>query len=261
MGGGDDGDWTEITGQSARQRVVRLPGLETGVTYEFQPLGEPDSAVDPGPIRVLTRVKGLAFGRAQYAANIRRDYDQRVGVSVRNNCDESLMVRLESGQPQDPLMLASFVGTGSEDKPIALAAGEEREFQFAISAQNVNTEEHRIPIRIVSETGLSDESEIVVHVRLPHVELEWSDLGPSPGGMGRTLRLTNLGDALTDLSVQPAKAHAVVLSPLLLLYRSARIFPAHCRKDTGKKISIQQARATVPGERFYRAVHAAQETP
>lgn len=203
------GDWKEVTGESAKRRVVRLPGLETGVTYEFQPMG----AKLPGPVRTVTRVKGLAFGRPSYAANIQRDYDQRVGVSVRNNGEGPLMVRLESGQPADPAMLASFVGTGSEDKPFALAPGEEREFQFAISAQNVNTAEHRIPIRIVSDTGLSDESEILVNVRLPHVEMQWADMGPSAGNMGRVLRLTNVGDAITDLSVIPADAHAVVLSP------------------------------------------------
>ncbi|MCK7581319.1 MAG: hypothetical protein MZV65_40595 [Chromatiales bacterium] len=59
------------------------------MTYEFQPLGERQ----PGPIRTLTRVKGLAFGRTQYAANIQRDYDQRVGVSVRNNGETKLRVR------------------------------------------------------------------------------------------------------------------------------------------------------------------------
>lgn len=207
--GADDSAWVEVVGESGINRRIRLPDLESGKVYEFQPLG----GTEVGPIRSLTRVKGLAFGRKQYAANVKRDYDQRVGVSVRNNGDAPLTVRLESSQPADPLLLASFVGRGSEDKPFALAPGETREFQFAISAQNVNTEEHRIPIRIVSDSGLSDESEIVVHVRLPHVELKWSDLGPAPNGTGRILRLSNLGDAITDLAVVPAEANALVLAP------------------------------------------------
>lgn len=207
--GADDSAWVEVVGESGVDRRVRLPDLEAGTPYEFQPLG----GAAPGPVRSLTRVKGLAFGAKQYAANIKRDYDQRVGVSVRNNGDAPLMVRLESGQPADPLLLASFVGTGSEDKPFALAPGETREFQFAVSAQNVNTAEHRIPIRIVSDNGLSDESEILVHVRLPHVELKWTDIGPAPNGTGRILRLSNVGDPITDLAVVPADAHSVVLSP------------------------------------------------
>jgi len=240
--GGGEGAWKEVTGESSRRRVVRLPGLETGVTYEFQPMG----AKLPGPVRTVTRVKGLAFGRPSYAANVQRDYDQRVGVSVRNNGETPLMVRLESGQPADPAMLASFVGTGSEDKPFALAVGEEREFQFAISAQNVNTAEHRIPIRIVSDTGLSDESEILVNVRLPHVEMQWADIGPSAGNMGRVLRLTNVGDAITDLSVTPADAHAVVLSPTVrhgLFPRGATmdfiVTPRYYKGFRGVKTAIQ----------------------
>lgn len=208
QGSGDDA-WQEVEGQPGQLRRVSLPGLESGVRYEFQPLG----GAEPGPLRTLTRVKGLAFGRSQYAANIQRDYDQRVGITVRNNGDEALQVRLESDPPADPLLLASFVGTGSEDKPFELAPGEARAFQFAVSAQNVDTATHRIPIRIVSDKGLSDESEIVLHVRLPHVELEWSDLGVAPNGTGRLLRLLNRGDAITDLSVEAAHAHAVVMSP------------------------------------------------
>ncbi|MCK7581320.1 MAG: hypothetical protein MZV65_40600 [Chromatiales bacterium] len=42
--------------------------------------------------------------------------------------------------------------------------------------------------------------------------MQWTDLGPSSGDMGRILRLTNR-DTITDLAVTPADAQAVVLSP------------------------------------------------
>ncbi|PLY16024.1 MAG: hypothetical protein C0631_05615 [Sedimenticola sp.] len=202
-------DWQTARGQSGQMRVVELRDLEAAVPYEIQPMG----GKEPGPVQSLTRVKGLAFGQPRYGANIKRDYDQRVGISVRNNGDEPLSVRLECGKPKDPLLLVGFVGEGSEDKPIPLGPGEARQFLLGISAQDVDTADHTIPIRIVSDTGLSDEAEVAVHVRLPHVELEWQDLGPLPLGHGHKLRLHNRGDTITDLQVSSEKAHAVTISP------------------------------------------------
>ncbi len=202
-------DWKTVKGQSGRLRVIELADLEPSVPYEIQPMG----GSEPGPIYTLTRVKGLAFGRSHYGANIKRDYNQRVGISVRNNGDAPLSVRLECGKPKDPLLLVGFVGEGSEDKPINLAPGEVRQFMLGISAQDVNTADHSIPVRIVSDNGLSDEAEVAVHVRLPHVELQWEDLGPLPLGHGRKLRLHNKGDTITDLQVVSEQSQAVKISP------------------------------------------------
>ena len=201
--------WSEAVGESGRVRTVALTGLEAGTAYEFQPLG----GKEPGPVRTVTRVKGLAFGKPRYGANVRRDYDQRVGVSVRNNGDAPLSVRLECGKPRDPLLLVGFVGDGSEDRPFTLGPGEVREFLLGISAQDVNVADHVVPIRIVSADGLSDEAEVAVHVQLPHVELAWEEVGPARFGPGRVFRLRNLGDAITDLDVTATDAQAVTLSP------------------------------------------------
>lgn len=204
-------EWQTLRGQSGRLRVVELKELDAAVPYEVQPLG----GVEDGPVQTLTRVKGLAFSRSRYGANVRRDYDQRVAISVRNNGDEPLSVRLECGKPKDPTLLVGFVGEGSEDKPINLAPGEARDFLLGISAQDVNTADHSVPIRIVSNNGLSDEAEVAVHVRLPHVELAWEDLGPLPLGHGRKLRLRNKGDTITDLQVSSEKNQAVRISPTI----------------------------------------------
>jgi hypothetical protein len=203
-----DEAWQEAIGQSGRQRVVTLTGLEAGKPYEFQPMGATE-----GPMRTLTRVKGLAFGETRYGANIKRDYDQKVGISVRNNGDKPLKVRLECGKPADPLLLVGFVGEGSEDKPIDLGPGESRQFFLGLSAQDVNSADHRFPVRIVSDTGLSDEAEVAVRVKLPHVELAWEDKGAAPGGQGRIFRLVNKGDNITDLAVTAADPAKVSIHP------------------------------------------------
>ncbi len=201
-------NWTETTGESGRARSVRLANLEPGIPTEFQPLG----GKEPGPIRTLTRVKGLSFGRPAYSARIERDYEQRIGISVRNNGDTPLTVRLECGKPADPLLLAGFVGEGSEDAPFSLSPGEEREFLLGVSAQDVLVESHTFPIRIASDSGLADQANVNLSVRMPKVALRWEDVGPAAHGIGHRFRVLNEGDTLTDFAVY-SDSRDVSLSP------------------------------------------------
>ena len=197
--------WREVIGESGRRHGILLGDLEAGVTYEIQPAG----GAEAGPIHSVTRVKGLAFSRSVFGAKIQRDYDQRVPITVRNHGEEPMQVRLVCGKPEDPSLLLGFVGEGSEDAPFALGPGEERDVLLCFSAQDVNTAEHRLPVRITSESGYSDEAEVQIEVRLPRVELVWEDLGESQDGLGRRFRLRNAGDALTDLGIRASEGIAV----------------------------------------------------
>ncbi|MBI5368014.1 MAG: carboxypeptidase regulatory-like domain-containing protein [Planctomycetes bacterium] len=195
-------DWAAtVPGESARARRLSLADLEPGVAYEFSPVGAAD-----GPIRTVTRVKGLAFGRTNYAATIPRDYDQKLGVSVRNHGKKPLTVRLECGAPPDASkLLVGFVGEGSAGAPFELAPGEEREFLLGLSAQDCVAPKVAFPIRLVAlDSGISDEAQVEVDVRLPRVELVWETKGELPGGIGKLLVLKNAGDTLTDLAVGSA---------------------------------------------------------
>ena len=190
-------EWKEIEGESGREHAVFLADLESGTAYEFQPLG----GSEEGPVRTLTRVKGLAFGRSRYGASIERTYDQRFPISVRNHAEEALKVVLTSGKLDEEGLFIGFVGEGSEGEPFDLAPGEEREFLLVLNAQNVLKPKHVFPVKISSANGFADEAEVEVEVRLPVVKLEWEDLGETAKGPGRRLRLVNRGDSLTDLSV------------------------------------------------------------
>lgn len=198
--------WHNAMGDAGRVRTVILSDLEAGKAYEFQPLG----GTEEPPIRTVTRVKGLAFGRSRYGATINRDYDQRVPISVRNHGDNPLTVKLVCGRPDDPDMLVGFVGEGSEGAPFTLNSGEEREFLLCFSAQDVTRPHTTLPIRIVSDNGYSDEAEVAVDVKLPTVKLRWEDLGETLQGMGRRLRLINEGDGLTDLAISSSSPDLTV---------------------------------------------------
>ena len=190
-------EWQEAVGENSLHRTVRLTDLEVGVPSEFQPVGN----AEPGPLRRITRIKGLAFGQSRYGATIARDYNQRLGISVRNHGEEPLRVNLGAGKPDDSRLLIGFVGEGSLDDLLDLAPGEEREFMLGLSAQDVVKRRHLFPVRIQSESGFSDEAQVEIDVKLPDVKLEW-EVGPLlENGLGRRLTLINRGDPLSDLNV------------------------------------------------------------
>ncbi len=244
-------EWTEVLGESGRQRAVDLQDLEPGRAYEWQPL----SGTEPGPVRTVTRVKGLAFGRTRYAATVARDYDQRLGISVRNHGEQPATVRVVCGEPPpESRLLAGFVGEGSEGVPFDLGPGEERELWLGISAQDCVRREANFPIRLTGGQGLQDEAEVVLSIRLPRVELAWEDKGPAPAGLGRLLRLVNRGDPLTDLAVtappgmtiDPSMAHGLL--------------PAGAVLDTVLRPDLQEDFQRVSGAPTAAAVDAAVTT-
>ncbi|MEN6336471.1 MAG: CARDB domain-containing protein, partial [Phycisphaerales bacterium] len=207
--GTTDAPWKEVVGQNARSRLVRIADLEAGKTYEYQPLG----GAEPGPVREVTRVKGLAFTQPRYGGTIRRDYDQKIAVAVRNHAEEKRVVRLRCDQPRNSNLLVAFVGDGEKGRPVELGPGEQRAFTLGFSAQDVVKERHELPIYIESEDGYSDQAAVEVLVKLPKVDLEWIDLTPKDeAGLGRTYELFNKGDMLTDVNVVGAK-DSVRISP------------------------------------------------
>lgn len=204
-----DRNWRIAWGASGRQRSVLLRRLDPGFAYEYQIVDEREKT----PVRQFKLLKGLSFGQSRYGVNVQRDYDQRLGIFVRNNGSEPLKVKLKSGKPVNSLLLVGFVGEGSEDKPIMLQPGEERQFLLGISAQDVLTARHQFPVYIESESGLTDEALIDVWVRLPRIELSWRDLGKDKDGIGHLFELINKGDAVTDLSIEADNKDKVSLSP------------------------------------------------
>jgi hypothetical protein len=257
--------WREVVGRNGRERVVWLEGLEPGVEYEWQPIGGREA----GPVRTVTRIKGLAFGQPRYSANVARDYDQRLGVSVRNHAEEPRVVRLRCGSPDpESRLLVGFVGEGSKGVPFTLQPGEERDFLLGISAQDCIREKTVFPIHLDGDGGTGDTAELTIAVKLPRVDLQWSEVGATEDGLGVVLDLKNAGDTLTDLdlttslatvTVDPAVQHAlfsagsklrVTVRPVLFDgYEGCR---AQVIATAVGRSSIQEVELEVPeGKRVY----------
>ncbi|BBM86683.1 CARDB domain-containing protein [Candidatus Uabimicrobium amorphum] len=258
--------WQEIVGANGRKRQVRITHLEAGKVYQIQPI----SGKLPGPIRQVTRVKGLAFTESQYGGTIERDYDQKIPVSVRNHAAQKRIVRLRCELPRNSKLLAEFIGDGEKGSPVELAPGEQRTFLLGFSAQDVLKEDHTLPIFIKSKDGFSDQAQVKVKVRIPLVKLKWKDVTPkNHQGLGKIFELTNEGDTLTDLNVSSVH-DKVKISPEMkhgLCKKGERlrfeVFPKlyegfHSCKDQivaksiATSIPVDFKTSLKPGEKIYR---------
>jgi len=264
--GKTEAPWQDVIGQNSRSRRVRLTALEPDKVYEFQPLG----GSEPGSIRQVTRIRGLAFTEAHYGGSILRDYDQKLPVGVRNHATEPRIVRLRCDQPKDSLLLVEFIGDGEKGRPVELGPGEQRIFTLGFSAQDVVKAQHSLPIYIQSDDGYSDQSDVEVHVKLPHVDLEWVDITPEDEtGLGRTYELINRGDTLTDLNVtsvedqiniQPEVTHGLLQSGQRERFEvHPKLYDGFtaCKDQLtatsiGKTFSVDYVGALKPGESLYR---------
>ena len=142
-------------------------------------------------------------------ATSKRDYDQRVGIRREEQWRSALSVRLECGKPRDPNLLVSFVGEGSEDRLIPLAPGEYRQFHLAISAQDVDTSDHSVPIRIVADNGLRTRPRWLLHNPTPHGGWNGRIWAPAAGPWTQAAAGQPKGDTVTDLQVASSAANAI----------------------------------------------------
>lgn len=262
----ENSPWQTVTGRNGRNRRIVITDMEAGKTYEFQPLG----GSEPGPIREITRIKGLAFSSSNFGGTIQRDYDQKLEIGVQNNAEEARTVRLRCDQPNNSKLLTEFIGDGEKGRPVDLGPGEHRTFMLGFSAQDVVKEEHILPIYIKSEDGFSDQAQVTVRVKLPEVKLEWRDLTSESekDRLGRTLELINNGDTLTDLDIRSENG-TIRISPEVkhgLLKRGQQmrfeVYPQLFEGFTGyedtiiassvdKHISIPVAGKLKPGDAIY----------
>lgn len=158
---------------------------------------------------------------------IRRDYDQRTEVSVKNTGKLPALVRMQSKQPPD--IAAGFVGRGSADEagqdPVAISPGETWIFPFVLHAPEATADRYDLPLEILADGGngqwrTTANAVLPVSIRAAGFEItvSWLDSQTDADAvrMTRTLEVINVGDPIPDLSIVPSENIA----------RSLTCFPA-----------------------------------
>jgi len=197
----DQSDFLPVRGMSGKDHAVEV-NLTRNKLYEFYVKSETSKGASQSNIRRLFVDNGISFDQKTYEYTIERDYNQSVFVGVTNtdNKPHELLMQV-SGAPQD--LALNFVGQGSVDQRIALLPGESRSIELAFHAQDAKLEDYVINMNLTNlgKEAITDSAVVKLHIHFPVIDYSLEEIASDPYTLGKTLRITNRGDPLTDLSV------------------------------------------------------------
>ncbi|MFH1006892.1 MAG: fibronectin type III domain-containing protein [Candidatus Latescibacterota bacterium] len=201
------------------QHQVTLTDLTPGVTYYF--IIDQTDAADNYTRSIeytFTTDSGAAFVQKAFQFMVERTYDQRVQVPIQNSDGVAHRVQVSVSHPYEDLIL-DFVDAGSADRPLTLGPGEGRNILLAIHAQDATAASYDVTLKLMVD-GVEDPARsatATIQVELPVLDLTFEELGTDEHTLGKTIRLTNQGGLLTDLTVRlgPGLTGKAMLRPLV----------------------------------------------
>ncbi len=197
----DQTNFLPVRGEPGKDHAV-LINLTRNKLYEFYVKSETTKGASQSEVRQLFVDNGIAFDRKVYENTIQRDYNQSVFIEVTNTDTEPHELLMQvSGVPQD--LALNFIGQGSTDQKIALLPGESRSVELVFHAQDAKYEDYTINLNLTNlgEEAITDSAVVKLHVHFPVIDYTLEEVASDPYTLAKTLRITNRGDALTDLSV------------------------------------------------------------
>lgn len=124
----------------------------------------------------------------------------RMTIRVRNDDSVPHSILLDVDNPYEDLILG-FTESGSVDQVMLLQPGQTFEAPLRVFTQETERVEYSLSVRLENDRGDVDRVPLVIRVQQPRVELDLQVLSVDPRTLVTTARLTNLGDTLTDLSL------------------------------------------------------------
>ncbi|MEA2054595.1 MAG: Ig-like domain-containing protein [Candidatus Thermoplasmatota archaeon] len=199
--------YTSYYGANGTHHVITISNLSAG-TYYYYVRSTGISGTAQSEERCFTVKSGISFSQKIYNFTIQRNYNQTRYIEMINHdsIPHRLLVTLKN--PYDDLM-TSFVGNGSQDKIIALAAGEHRLVALAMHAQDVLQPDYRLHLNVSSmATNQSNETShdyAIANIHIYDVDVNFTitETGTNPYTLAKTFTVHNYGDSLTDFTVWP----------------------------------------------------------
>lgn len=226
----DQAEFLPLRGLPGKDHAVAV-NLTRNKLYEFYVKSETSKGASQSDIRRLFVDNGISFDQKIYEYTVQRDYNQSVFISVTNTDNEPHELLMQvSGVPQD--LAINFVGQGSADQKIALLPGESRSVELVFHAQDALSEDYTINLNLTNlgAEAITDSAVVKLKVHFPVIDYSVEEISSDPYTLGKTLRITNRGDPLTDLSVSAGGE----LSGLLVYHPSVD----HAYLGTGQSLDF-----------------------
>jgi parallel beta-helix repeat protein len=199
-----DAEYTLFIGEPAIYHAIVVGNLSRNLWYTFYARSNFTDGSAISDIRSVYIGNGIAFTKRTYDFTVERDYDQRATISVENDDSKPHDLLLTVSSPYDDLIVG-FVGEGSMDKVITMNPGGIKDVSLAIHAQDAVGKDYQLTLNLtnIDESGenIRDYAVANVHIRTANVNFTIEESDTDPYTLKKTLKITNRGDAVTDLSV------------------------------------------------------------
>ncbi|GEM_PF-5197517 len=157
---------------------------------------------------------------------LERDYAQKLTVKVKNNTKKPMNYYLKAENPNDDIYL-NFVQEGSEDAPLTIEPGAEKEIELSIFLQNASQKEYSIPVVAMASNGDSGAefeqvSRHTVDFKCNHGNVSYSLVAGEidEETLTQTYYVRNNGDDVSDLTISVGEdvSRYLSVSPLIENY-------------------------------------------
>ncbi|MGB3460242.1 MAG: PKD domain-containing protein [Halobacteriota archaeon] len=204
--GEGENNYTLLIGDPGLSHIVAIDGLIRNTWYDFYVRSNSTHGSATSEVRRIFIDNGIIFSRRNYEFTIERDYNQERTITIINTDDEPHEVLLNvSGVPED--LALNFVGEGSMDQVIALHPGENKDVAIVIHAQDAEEDEYTILFNLTNlgDEEITDFAYLKLHVHFPVIDFTIEEIDSDPHTLAKTIKITNYGDPLTDLSVSASE--------------------------------------------------------
>ncbi|MBN2056104.1 carboxypeptidase regulatory-like domain-containing protein [bacterium] len=208
--------WSSAAAGNGQSHQVDLLGLERNQEYEWYIDYTSLCGAGASATWSFTVGNGVVFLQDSYSFTVARDYDQHAWVAVQNQDVVGHTVALHIDNPNEELIV-NFVGPGSDDETIELGGGQTADVELVIHAQDVGGQEsskgraelcfeNLVLSLTADEAGdpITDSAPTTICVTWPNIDFALMEEGETPVTEVKSCRVSNAGDALTDLAVSAA---------------------------------------------------------
>lgn len=187
-----------------KKRAILLAAALLLVVAIVVPMSLREDPKPPGPGPVTPPAAARLVFDPISPANLRRGFDQRLQLSLRNEGDAPARVWVECEPPPD--LPSGFVGRGSDEAgAVTIGPDESWVFPFVVHADRAGAREYRIPV-VAHADGADARAEVPVAIEDVELRVETHWVEPTApediARLVRTLVVTNLGERVPDFSIE-----------------------------------------------------------
>ena len=212
------GAYKRYIGQDGIDHSIFVPNLTRNTWYNFNVKSEVGQRYKQSETRRFFISNGIIFVPRYYNFTVDRDLSQSRTVTVENTDVRAHKLHMNVSNPYNDIYLG-FLGYSSADREVTLQPGEIKNIDLVIHAQDAKNESYQFVINLNSldPDPIVDNALVDVNVIQPNYDFNITEVSTDPFTQVKNLKVTNLIDPITDLSIVPDEnlRNKVIIQPTI----------------------------------------------